>query len=173
MSDFQSQVNVVPAPAVAGDFASTNPRSSVINGAGGFVADTGGGVVGLFAWADTATNTKVTNAGTGAPTGFVGRQEQGLITTYLSASGVTIPAGMPVTLFNGGDFWVTNNNASAASAVGNKVFASNTTGQIRFAAAGATVAGYTETDFYAASVGAVGELVKITSTPVPVAHAGV
>jgi hypothetical protein len=72
---------------------------------------------------------------------------------------------MPVTLFSEGDFWVTNNNAAAASAVGNKVFASNTTGQIRFAAAGATVAGYTETKFYALSVGAVGELVKISSYP--------
>lgn len=173
MSDFQSQVNVVPAPGVAGDFASTNPRASVINGAGAFVADTGGVNVGLFAWADVSTNTKVTNAGSGAPTGFVARLQQGLITAYLGASGVNIPAGMAVTLFGAGDFWVKNTNASLASAVGNKVFASNTTGAVQFAAAGASVAGYTETDFYAASVGAVNELVKITSTPVPVAHAGV
>lgn len=170
---FQSQVNVVPAPAVAGDFASSNPRASVVNGPGAFVADTAGATVGKFAWADTATNTKVTNAGTGAPTGFVARQEQGLITTFLADNSMLIPQGMPVTLFNMGDFWAKNTNSSAASVVGNKVFASNTTGQIQFAAAGATVAGYTETDFYAATVGAAGELVKISSTPVPDAHAGV
>ena len=170
---FQAQVNVVPAPAVAGDFASSNPRASVVNGAGAFVADTNGVSVGLFAWADTATNTKVSNAGSGAPTGFVARQEQGLITTFLADSTMLIPKGMPVTLFNMGDFWVKNTNSSAASAVGNKVFASNTTGQIQFAAAGATVVGYTETDVYAATVGAAGELVKISSNPVPDAHAGV
>jgi hypothetical protein len=170
---FQSQVNVVPAPAVAGDFASSNPRSSVINGPGAFVADTAGAVVGAFAWADTATNTKVTNSGSAAPTGFVAREQQGLITTYLADNGMTIPQGMPVTLFGAGDFWVKNTNASLASAVGNKVFANNTTGAIQFAAAGASVAGCTETDFYAASVGAVNALVKITSTPVPVSHAGV
>jgi hypothetical protein len=162
---FQSQVNVQPAPAVAGDPASANPRMSVINGAGAFVADTNGAVVGAFAWADAATNTKVTNAGTGAPTGFVGRSQQGLITAYLTDNGMTIPVGMPVTLYSEGDFWVKNTNSSAASAVGNKAFASNTTGAIQFAAAGATVAGYTETKFYAMSVGAAGELVKISSYP--------
>lgn len=162
---FQSQVNVQPAPAVAGDPASANPRMSVINGAGAFVADTAGAKVGLFAWADAATNTKVTFSGTGAPTGFVGREQQGLITTYLADNGVTIPAGMPVTLFSEGDFWVKNTNSSAASVVGNKAFANNTTGAIQFAAAGATVSGCTETKFYAMSVGAANELVKISSYP--------
>lgn len=160
---FQSQVNVVPAPAVAGDFASTNPAMSIVNGPGAFVADTAGAVVGRFAWADTGTNTKVTNSGSGAPTGFVARMQQGVITAYLADNSMVIPQGMPVTLFSEGDFWVKNTDASAASVIGNKVFASNTDGTIRFAAAGATVAGYTETKFYALSVGAVNELVKISS----------
>ena len=39
---FQQQVNIMPAPAVAGDFASANPRASVLNGPGDPVAGPNG-----------------------------------------------------------------------------------------------------------------------------------
>src|SRR5258706_14001213 len=39
---FPNQVNVQPAPAVAGDFASTNPRSAYPAGPGGPVAGAAG-----------------------------------------------------------------------------------------------------------------------------------
>ena len=39
----------------------------------------------------------------------------------------------------------------------------NTTGEIATGAAGATVAGFTETEFKVASIGGVGKLIKITA----------
>ena len=158
---FPSQVNTVQAPAVAGAFADSNPRATVDAGPGGLVAGTNGLLIAAFAWADLVAGTAV-NAGTGAPTGFVANDHSALITTFLADNGLTIPQGYPVTLFNAGSFWVKNTGAGAVT-VGQKAFASNTTGQIQFAAAGATVAGYTETKWYAQSAAAAGELVKMTT----------
>lgn len=168
---FQQTVNMTQAPAVEGDYASLNPRHYLPaaggeSGVAGWVAGSGGVVVGRFAWGDmTATDSVLVNAGSGAPNCFVAREfGEALITTYLGESGMTIPYGMPVPgAIIGGDVWAKNANASAASAIGNKAFASNTTGQVQFAAAGTTVTGYTETKWYASSIGAVGELVKLTS----------
>jgi len=154
---FQKTVNQYLAPAVAGDFASANPRASVVAGEGQFVAGPGGVTVGLFAWAVSGV---VTNAGSGAPTGFVHRDLQALITMFLSEAGLVIPQGLPVTPLNQGDFWVkTGNNAT----VGQKVFASNTTGGVQTGAAGATIAGYTETPWHVDSVGATNELIQIST----------
>ncbi len=162
---FQTSVNLTQAPAVAGDFASANPRHSVLSVPGGFVAGAAGLTIGLFAWADSATGTVLLNSGTGAPTGFVHRDLQALITTYLAEYGMTIPAGFGVgELFNGGDFWVKDAGASAVT-IGMKAFANNTNGTISFAAAGATVSGSTETKWYAQTAGAAGELIKMTDTP--------
>src|SRR6266849_4037619 len=117
---FPNQVFVQPAPAVAGDFASTNPRASVLAGPGGLVTGPAGVTVGRFAWAtdvqidaDSAP-ASVANFGTGFPTGFVHREQQGLITTFLAESGMVIPQGFPVTLMNSGDFWVKNDGATTA-----------------------------------------------------------
>lgn len=159
---FQSQVNLQPAPAVAGDFASANVRHSVDAGQGALVAGPNGLACGLFAWVDTATNSLASNSGTGAPTGFVHREQLALITTYLAESGNLIQPGMPVTLFSAGDFWVRNAGAGAV-AIMQKAFANLTNGSISFAAAGATVAGSVETKWYAVSVGAAGELVKMSN----------
>jgi hypothetical protein len=162
---FQTSINVTQAPAVAGDFASTNPRHSALSVQGGFIAGSGGLTVGLFAWADTATNTILTNSGTGAPSCFVHRNLEALITTYLSEFGMTIPQGFGTgEMFNGGDFWVKNAGASAVT-VGMKAFANNTNGTVSFAAAGATVSGSTETKFIAYTSGAAGELVKMSNIP--------
>jgi hypothetical protein len=161
---FQRTVNLQQAAAVAGDFASSNPRSSVVSHEGTLVADTAGVTVALFAWATAAG--KVSNAGTGVPTGFVHRRQgSALITTYLGEVSNLIPAGFEITLMNSGDYWATITVAGAT--IGNKVFASLTTGAIQPAAAGATVAGYVETPFYISGfpvggTGAVGELAVIT-----------
>ncbi|WP_144378517.1 hypothetical protein [Mesorhizobium amorphae] len=116
----QSSVTVQPAVGVVGDFASANPRFSQLAGPGAIVAGPSGLVIGKFAWlsysqvdgdgAPAAAN----NFGSGAVAGFVGRAQQGLITTYLSPAGMTIPAGFQATLFSGGDFWAQNSGASAA-----------------------------------------------------------
>ncbi len=162
---FQTQVYSTQAPAVEGDFASANPRHSVLSVEGGFVAGASGLVIGRFCWADTGTNRILANTGTGAPTGFLHRDLQALITTYLAEAGMVIPAGFGIgELFNGGDFWVKNAGAGAAT-VSMKAFAKNADGTISFAAAGATVAGSTETKWFATTAGAAGELVKMSDTP--------
>lgn len=165
---FPTSVNVQPGVAVAGDFASTNPRVAVSAGPGGLVAGSSGVTVGLFGWIDTTSTdpngqgTLVNNTGSGVPTGIVARRQQALVTTYLAEASNVIPAGFPVTLFSSGDFWV-KNAGSGAAAIGNKVFVKTADGTVNFAAAGATVSGSVETKFFALSAGAANELVKISS----------
>jgi hypothetical protein len=141
---FPTKVNVQPAPGVAGDFASGNPRSTVLSAAGAaFVAGSNGVTVGRFAWTDS-TNTYLGNAGVGVPTGFIHRDQPALITTYLSEYGMSVPAGFPVTAFSAGDFWVVN-SGTATSVVGNKAYANPASGLISFAATGTPTAGATVT----------------------------
>ena len=150
---FQQSVNTYQAPAVAGDFASSNPRASVVSPEGGFVATTGGVTVGRFAWATGAT---VANTGTGAPTGFIHREQQASITAYLAESGNAVLQGQPVTLMRTGDYWFTANTNAAV--VGQKVFAKLADGTTQTGAAGATIAGFAETPFTVAQAALTGEL---------------
>ena len=142
MSGFQKQVNLQQAPAVAGDFASSNPRAVALAGQGALVAGVGGVTVGKFAWIDDDGNT-VLSRGTGnrKPHGFVHREQQALISTYLAESGNLIPAGFPVTLHNQGDFYATVTGSTAATALGQAVYATYATGDITIgsAATGASV----------------------------------
>jgi len=161
---FQQTVNLQQAAAVAGDFASANPRASVVSHEGTLVAGATGVTVARFAWATAAG--LVSNAGTGKPTGFAHRmQGAALIVNYLAETSLMIPQGFGVTLMKSGDYWATITVASAA--IGDKAFASLTTGEIQPAAAGATVVGYVETDFEitgfaVGGTGAVGELAVIS-----------
>jgi hypothetical protein len=141
--DFPSQVNVQPAPAVAGDFASTNPRAVVLAGPLGLVAGSGGLTSGLFAWTtypddiDGAPGV-ATNSGQGPVAGFVHRELIALITTYLADAGQTIPQGFEAgNVFTTGDFWVKNNGTTQALP-GQTCFANTFNGQAVFAAAGST-----------------------------------
>lgn len=164
MAGFQSTMNMTQAPACEGDIASLNPRYVLPGAEGAWTAGTGGITLGRFVWADkTDTNSVLLNAGTGAPSGIAAREMgAALITTYLSETSVVVPAGFAVpTVLGGGDIWVKNTNSSAAAAVGNKAYASNTTGQVQFAATGQTISGYTETSWTAMTIGAAGALVKI------------
>jgi hypothetical protein len=137
----QQLVTTQPAPGIAGDFCSANPRYSVDAGPGGLIAGPNGVAVARFAWASynnvdgNSAPAAVNNFGSGPVTGFVGRAQQGLITTYLSDAGVTIPAGFMVTLYSAGDFWATNSGATQALP-GMKAYASYATGLITFAATG-------------------------------------
>ncbi|WCS27245.1 hypothetical protein LOK46_10630 [Methylobacterium sp. NMS14P] len=161
---FQQSINVTQAPGVAGDFCSTNPRHSALSVPGGYVAGPSGLTVGLFAWADTATGTVLQNSGTGLPTGFVHRNLNALIVTYLAEFGMTIQQGQPVgDLFDEGDFFVKNAGAGAVTK-GMKAFANTSNGTVSFAATGATVSGSVETKWYAHSIGAAGELIKMSNT---------
>lgn len=130
MSGFQKTVNTVQAPAVAGDFASANPRASTLSPSGAFVAGVGGVNVGLFAWISPDGQT-VTNSGEAAhaPDGFIHRDQQGLIVTYLAEATMNVPVGFPVTLMNQGDFWAVNTGPSACKR-GDAVYATYSNGAI-------------------------------------------
>ena len=146
MPDFPNQVNTQPSPAVEGDFASTNPRFTVDAGPGGLVAGPGGVTIGRFCWFYTgpfdidSTPQQVTNqllatqplGGTNVA-GLVHRGQQGLITTYLQASGMLIPQGFPVTVFSGVDMFVKNAGTNEAI-LGQKAYAKFADGTVTFAA---------------------------------------
>lgn len=140
MGDFPSQVNVAQAPAVAGDFASKNPRYSYDAGPNGLVAGPAGVTVARFAWAIAPLDgdgapASVSNTGTGLPSGFVHREQQALITAYLGASGNVIQPGFGLTLMTSADFWVKNDGANEAL-YGQKAYANFADGKVTFAATG-------------------------------------
>ncbi len=146
MTSFQTSVATQPAPAVEGDFASANPRFVFDAGPGGLVAGPNGCTVGRFAWVQASpmdpngAGKWANNNGAGAVTGFVHREQQALITTYLAESGMVIPAGFPVTLSTGGDFWV-KNAGSGQALPGQKCYARISDGAAQFAATGSPTTG--------------------------------
>lgn len=151
---FQKSVNAWQAPGLPGDFASANPRAVALTsqwqdstGAThvGFTAGANGLTIGLFAWLDTATHSIASNSGIGAAAGFVHRAAEALITTYLTAYGMTIPAGFEVgNVFAAGDFFVVNNGLTEATP-GMKAYANNLTGVASFALTGNPSIGATAT----------------------------
>lgn len=153
---FQTTVQLQQAAAVAGDFASANPRDAVVSHEGGFVAGTSGVTVANFAWATSAgvvSNSVVGsgNALSNVPTGFVARQQgAALITTYLGQVSNVIPTGFPVNLHSSQDFWVAPLVSQAV--IGHKVFANLGDGSIRTAAAGSTIANFSGTASFATNV---------------------
>lgn len=157
MAGFQKVINQYPAPGVEGGFASTNPHATYLAGEAALVAGEDGLTVGRFAW---DVDGVASNAGTGAPSGFVHRDGQASITVWLGESSMLIQPGREVTLMTAGDFWA---RTSTAATRGQKIFASLTTGQVQTGAAGATIAGYVETVFTAGSACDAGELVKIST----------
>lgn len=161
-SGFQTQVYGQPAPAVAGDFASQNPYFTYDAGPGALVAGAAGVIIGRFAWTTPPVDPNGSNAiansfGAGPVAGFVHREQQGLITAFLGTAGVAgmlIAPGYMVTLCIGGDFWVKNDGAAAATK-GMKAYAELTTGKAFFAATGAPATGASVTGSVAASTSSV------------------
>lgn len=139
---FQTAVRTVPAPAVEGDFASTNPRFNVLAGPGALICGDDGVTIARFAWCSyegidpNNAPAIVNNYGSGPVSGFVHREQQGLITDFLAGAGMKIPAGFGVTLFSGGDFWVINRGSTAAT-IGMKAYANNANGEVSFGLTGA------------------------------------
>ena len=156
---FQTTVNLQQAPAVAGDFATANPRASFPAGEGQYVAAAPGVTVGRFAWID-ATTGLVSDTGTGKPDGFIHREQQALISVYLAETSNVVPQGFPVTVMRTGDYWATA--TVGADAKGQKVFAKLSDGTVQAGAAGATIAGFIETDFVITQGCAQNELAVIT-----------
>lgn len=161
---FQQSVNRQPAPAIEGDFASADPRASMLAGEGILIAGAAGLIVGRFGFARN-DNGKVDNADPGVPyrIGFVHRDQPVLITGWLAGQGMTVQPGLEVTLHDAGAFWARFplGAAMSSNAAPIKVFASLTDGTARAGAPGANIAGYIETPWYVASLAAAGELAKI------------
>ncbi len=134
----QTVVNDQPAPAVAGDFASLNPRFTANFGPSGAVAGPNGVVVGRACWATMPPDgdgraATISSSGSGNIAGIVAREQQGLITTYLANASMVIPQGFGVTVFSDADFWVVNDGAALAQ-YGQKAYANFSTGKFNFAA---------------------------------------
>jgi hypothetical protein len=133
---FQTFVNNLPPPAVAGDFAGANIRANVIASLNGFVATPAGVVVGRGAWADPTYGLASNYYRTSSFMGFVHRNMQALITAYLANNGSTIQSGDPVTVMDQGEFW--GFFASSAS-VGQKVYFDPVTGALTANSTGQSV----------------------------------
>jgi len=167
---FQTAVNVVQAPGIAGDFASADPFFSLVTSGGILTAAAGGVTIGCFAWVNAAQNVAA-STGTGVPSGFVKREMQATITTFPGEFGMTIAPGQRVgSIMTGGCYFAKNAGAGVA-AIGMKAFANTTNGSVSFAAAGATVSGSVETKWSCVAwtdggSGASGELVKISHLPI-------
>lgn len=117
---FQTVINDQQAPAVAGDFASTNPFSNVLAGPGALVAPIGGLTVGNFAWVGPAGQVSQSFVA-GWQIGFLGRNEQALIVDFLGETTMVVPQGMLINaLYNEGDFWA---NFPAGATPGQNVYA--------------------------------------------------
>lgn len=146
---FQTQVNTVQAPALEGDFASSNPRASVLAGEGALVVGALPLAVGRFGWIDS-TGVLVTNNGVGVPDGFVHRTFEGLLIVWLQEANLAcLQPGYPIALFTRGDFWA---RTLTVATKGQKVFANLGTGQVSTGAAGSTIANFAGTASFATNV---------------------
>lgn len=139
---FQTRVNAFNPIAVEGDFASANPRATILAGEGALVAGPNGVIVGRFAWvsADGRTVTSYAEGSVLQP-GFVHRNQQALIEAYLQEFSMQVPQGFPVTLHSAGDFFAKVNGQAAVN--GSTVYARYSDGAIFIGAApsGATATG--------------------------------
>lgn len=165
---FQGSVNLANPIAIAGDFATANPRSTVYAGEAGLVAGPLGVTVAKFAWVTPSpladsNGTIVTNSGEGAvaPTGFVHREQQALITQYLAEFSNLVPQGFAVVLYNGGDFFAVANGQAAVP--GSQIFARFSDGAIFI---GAAPAGTTATGSIGATFTATGTAESLVVTAV-------
>lgn len=171
---FQTTVNANPAPAFDGDWASANPHTSMLTPSNGdpalatypaWTVGAGGVTVGRFAFANLSTG-QVTMAQPAVAAnlqrvGFIHRDQPVVIQAYLSETGLTLYAGQEVDIMDGCDVWT---RFPSGGTIGQKVFASITTGQaIGTAVTGGTVTGAVETRWYLDSPVANGDLGKIST----------
>ena len=150
----QQQIYNQPAQAIAGDFASANPRSIFPAGPGGFIAGAAGVNVGSAVWKAPPTDPNGTdqvlnNFGAGNISGIVYNDTQALNTVFLSDGTLVIPQGLPVAVLMEGDIWVVNNGTAEALA-GQKAYANFANGQFSFAATGSASQGASVTGSIAA-----------------------
>jgi len=139
MADFPNVAAADLPIGTPGMRSSNNPIAAFATHGNKLFAGVGGVTVGRFAWVDGAG--VVLNAGTGLPSGFVVHSMQAIITEFRGSDTMIIPEGRQVSVLTRGDFYTIANNAVT---VGQAVFASLTTGEIRGGAPAAVIAGYIE-----------------------------
>ncbi len=173
----QTLVNAGPAPASPGDFASANPRATYTGGPGGLIAGPSGLTYNTFAWVssllvDADSGPAVANNfGTGAPTGFVHRDQQGLNTTFLLDASNFIPQGFPVTLFTAGDFWVKNSGSNQVTP-GMVAYAALSGGAISFATGSSAATAVTASSYGITAQTFSGFTASITGNVMTVTNVG-
>ena len=149
---FQTTINRDLPRAVAGDFASTNPRYSML--AGESALRTAEPItVGYFAFADVDTGLVHAAHAAGRRVGFVHRNNQAVVNPG-SAASMLVPAGKETALFTSGDFYTVFGTAVTA---GDAVYALDADGSPVNVATTAQA-----TPFKVAHSADAGELVKIT-----------
>lgn len=138
---FQKQVETSLALGIPGAYASVNP---IVSAAIGYLAD-GNVEIGSFVWPGADEGT-VTNKGKSGvkPLGFVVLERTYPIMTAGVEAQNYVPDRMNVPVQAKGDFFAV---ANTVAEVGQKVFASITTGEIATDDEGETLAGYVETDY--------------------------
>ena len=152
---FQKIVYQNPGRGVAGDFASTNPRSAMLAGEGALVAAETL-TVGYFGFADMDAGEVFAAHDAGLRVGFIHRNNQGTVHAGQEAT-MTIGEGREVALFVTGDFYAILDDDCV---VGDAITATKADGSPSVTAAGTD---HVATSFIAAETKAAGELVKITT----------
>lgn len=149
---FQKTLNRDLPRAVAGDFASTNPRQVMLAREGGLrTAEVI--TVGKFAFADLATGLVYASNATGRVIGFVYRNNQGVVPLGQEAT-MLVRAGREIALLVEGDVYTT---VDGDVTVGAAIYADPADGTPT-----ATQTDMLPTRFKAAEPAEDGELVKIT-----------
>jgi len=100
----QSFVNNELPVGVPGDFAGSPTYATTVAGAEAAVAAAPGVTVGCFAWYNPATGIASNYYQPASLIGFVHREENALITTFLGYSAAQVLTGNGITLFNQGAF---------------------------------------------------------------------
>jgi hypothetical protein len=144
MVGFQQAVSLYPAVGNWGARASMDPTATVNAGQFNLTAGVLGVSVGKFAWQNFAASTGLGTINNFSPTvptlpdGFIGNEQQALITTWLAQNGMVVPAGYQVGAFyNRGSFW--GKTVYADAAINQKVFANLFSGDIYPGAPGAFI----------------------------------
>ena len=164
---FQNQVYINPAQAVQGDFASSNPMIYKLSSTGKMVADASGVTVGQFA--ELNADGTVTSVPGAAPSstsriGFVHREMNAQIVTFLAESGQTIQPGQPVALFGSGDFFAVPAVVTGTPSRGAQIWWDTLTGNLIAGAPASPPSTTVQTAYLMVSEAAtVGALIQMSS----------
>lgn len=176
-----NQVGQKQAPALAGQFASCNPRRIALAGENGLVAgDDGTGygtAVARFVWIQTqpgdqfsqtgepmvCTNRCPTATPNVAPLG-VAHRDQSVNFPYIKDSeSHYLKSGKPIDCLVEGEIWIYNASTTDSVTLGMKAYARRADGRCLFDISGQLVTGAVETAWYACSSADPLGLVKIST----------